>query len=83
VVGAENERFVQALAQSYCQESYLVIAEHDRIAYVVDVVTGHHHHLGKFRAVGSEEPACDAWTLLDGVYFVTDGRPGVDLPGGL
>jgi len=82
VVGAEHGAIVRALAQSYNQETYLVIAEHDRTAYLVDTVTGCHKHLGPFRAVGCDQPETDAWTLLDGTFFTTSNTEGVDLPRG-
>ena len=83
VIGAENQRAVELFARAYDQETYLVIAENDRTAYLVDTQSGYHKHLGKFQSVGAERPEADAWTLVDDNYFTTDGRPGVDLPGGL
>ena len=84
VTGASNQDTVQSLAESYNQECYLVIAEHDRIAYEVNTVTGFHKHLGKFVNVGTDEPLDAAgWTYCDGQYFVAEPRVGVDLPGGL
>jgi hypothetical protein len=83
VVGVENQFAVETLARKYEQVSFLLIAENDRLAYDVSTETGYHEHLGKFTVAGDEEPACDAWTLVDGVYFTCDGRPGTDLPGGL
>ena len=84
VTGANNQDTVQALAESYNQKCYLVIAEHDRIAYSVDTVTGLHTHLGKFTNVGTDQPLDAAgWTYVDGQYFVAEPRPGVDLPEGL
>jgi len=85
VVGVENQRAVRELARHYGQETYLCIAENDRTAYLVDCSTNYHTHLGKFHAVGEDEPDAGeglGWTLLDGVFFTTDGAPGVDLPEG-
>ena len=84
VTGAVSQDTVQALAEAYNQECYLVIAEHDRITYEVNTVTGFHKHLGKFANVGTDEPLDAAgWTYCDGQYFVAVPRPGVDLPEGL
>ena len=82
VVGARHGETVARLAREYKQESYLVIAEHDRTAYEVDTKTGFHKCLGKFVAVDSVKD-CEAWTLVDDTYYTTDGRKGVDLPEGL
>ena len=84
VTGAASQDTVQALAESYNQACYLVIAEHDRITYEVSTTTGFHKHIGKLTNVGTEKPVDAAgWTCCDGQYFVTSPRVGVDLPGGL
>lgn len=83
VTGAGNQSLVADLAREYGQETYLVIAEHDRIAYLVDTETGFHKHLGKFVSVGDVPPDAASWTHTDGLYFTTDDRTGVDLPEGL
>jgi hypothetical protein len=83
VTGGYAERVVRLLARHFKQDSFLVIAEHDRTAYLVDTDTGYHTHLGKLVNVGGDKPDAVAWTCVDGDYFTTDGRPGADLPGGL
>lgn len=82
VVGAHHQSAVEDLCDVYGQETYLCIAEHDRIAYLVDCATDYHTHLGRFRAAGEVQPDCESWTLLDGTYYITDGSPGVNLPSG-
>jgi len=74
---------VRALARLHTQESYLLIAEYDRTAYLVDPLSGYHTHLGRFTAHGPNEPDCDGWTLCDGIYYVVNPTNGVDLPEGL
>lgn len=83
VVGACHQHTVSTLARSYLQESWLTIAENDRTAYLVDTDTFYHTHLGRFTPVGTTKPETDAWTLCDGVYYICDGSPGVDLPEGI
>ena len=83
VTGAAAGPTVHGLARLHKQESYLVVTEHDRTAYLVDPASGYHTHLGRFVAYGDTEPECDAWTLCDGVYFVVTPTAGPDLPEGL
>ena len=83
VTGITAGKAVRALARLYKQETYLVATEHNREAYLVDCETGYHTHVGRLEYAGTTEPDCDAWTLVNGSYFVT--RPyGVlqDLPEG-
>ncbi len=84
VLGVEHAQAVEILARSFNQESYLVVAEHDRHAYIVDTQSGYHTHVGKLENVGGEEdgePEGD-FTYVDGFYFTTDGSAGPDLPEG-
>jgi hypothetical protein len=74
---------VRALSRLYKQESYLVIAEHDRETYIVDCETGYHKHIGKLVHVGDCEPANDSWTLCGGEYYTSNNiGPFTDLPEG-
>jgi hypothetical protein len=82
IVGAESQNYVAQLATEYGQETYLVIAEHDRTAYLVDTTTGYHTHLGRFISLGDTPPIAGDWTLVNDTYYTTDDRPGVDLPEG-
>lgn len=83
ITGAESQGAVIDLALANEQETYLLIAENDRTAYLVDPATNYHSHLGRFHSVGDALPAGDGWTLFNGTYFTTDNAPGVDLPRGL
>ena len=82
VVGAHATLAIVNLALLYRQDSYLVVAENDRTAYLVDPDTGYHTHIGKFGAVGTLEPDADAWTLLDGTFYTVDPTNGPDLERG-
>jgi hypothetical protein len=83
IVGSHAEPAVRLLARHWAQQSYVAVAEHDRIAYEVDVETGYHTHLGKLENIGPVKPASGAWTCVDGDYFTTNGaRKGLDLPEG-
>lgn len=81
VVGARHGETVARLSREYGQDTYLVIAEHDRAAYLVDPKTGYHTHLGRFGSVDSVKD-CDAWTLVGDTYFTTNGSKGPNLPEG-
>lgn len=72
VTGLLAGKAVRALSQLYKQESYLVIAEHTREAYLVDCETYYHKHIGRLVHVGSEEPECDSWTQCGGEYYTTE-----------
>lgn len=83
VTGLLAGKAVRALSQLYKQETYLVIAEHTREAYLVDCETYYHTHVGRLEYAGDTEPDDDSWTLVDGRYYVT--RPYgalTDLPEG-
>ena len=82
IYGAQHERVVKRLAFENNQETYLVVAEHDRTTYLVDTETERHVCLGKLRNVGQAEPVdAEGWTFVDGHYFVASGG-GTDLQGG-
>jgi hypothetical protein len=89
VTGASNEKDVAFLAAFWEQHSYLLVAEHDRTAYLVHVNSddhpaGYHEHLGTLECVGVNEPeGVDGWTRVHGVYYVVTPSDGVDLPEGL
>jgi len=85
VKGSNAQDAVERLALAYAQDSILLVAEHDRAAYIVDTDTGHHKHIGKLVCVGDQIPEdAEAWTLVDGLYFTTVvNGPLTDLPGGL
>lgn len=86
VTGQTSGEAVHRLAAAFGQDTYLVVAEHDRAAYLVDVDTGYHKHLGKLVCVGAQIPVDndDPWTCVDGTYFQTRVvSPLVDLPEGL
>ena len=85
VTGAEHQETVFALAATYHQESVLVVAEHDRQAYLVDprAPKGTWTALGRFRFAGVDRPDGDAWTRTERGYWVADGAPGPDLDGGI
>lgn len=85
VKGGNAQEAVERLALAYGQDSILLVAEHDRAAYIVDTDTGYHKHIGKLVCVGDQIPEnADAWTLVDGLYFtaVVNG-PLTDLARGL
>ena len=88
ITGRANEDTVLALAITFQQDSYLVIAENDRTAYLVhvnseDYARGYHQHLGRFRCWGDKEPNDGrGWTYLDGFYYDIVPTSGPDLPGG-
>lgn len=83
VSGATHQADVFALAKGFEQDTVLVVAEHDRTAYLADPRTGYHTHLGRFKATGDALPAGDGWTCCDGVYFAVEPTKGVDLPEGI
>ena len=86
VTGQHAGDTVQRLAEAYGQDTFLLVAEHDRAAYLVDVDTGFHKHLGKLVCVGDQIPIDndDPWTCVDGTYFQTlVNGPLVDLKAGL
>lgn len=84
VTGITAGKRVRALARLYGQETYLVATEHTREAYIVDVETGYHTHIGTLEYIGTEEPTDTDWTCVGGRYYstVVKGRL-TDLPGGL
>jgi hypothetical protein len=83
VIGASAGNTVAELARRYGQESYLVIAEHDRTAYLVFSDDPIHFHAGRFVAHGPTKPDTEGWTLCDGTYYVIQPTKGPDLPEGL
>ena len=83
VVGASHGPTVDRLARLFRQQTYLVVTENDRTAYLVKPGDTYHQHLGKFVAACTLEPSEDSWTLCDWVYYICDGSEGPDLPGGL
>lgn len=84
VTGVSNEHTVKVLSTLYGQETYLVVTEHDRDAFVVSCETGYHTHVGKLVHVGDQEPANDSWTHVGGEYYTTSNiGPFTHLPTGL
>lgn len=84
VVGSEHQAAVARIARDYNQESYIALAEGDRIAYVVDIETNHHRCIGKLTRIADSD-ACEPggnWTRVDGGGYYQAVGGGVDLPGG-
>lgn len=72
VKGSDAQETVERLALAYEQDSVLLVAEHDRAAYLVDTDTGFHRHIGTLVCVGDQLPEdAKAWTRVDGLYFTT------------
>ena len=77
------------MAYHFQQDTVLVVAENDRTAYLVPVVdirvsdSVTWEHLGAFESVGTERPDSDAFTKVEGTYWVVRPTAGKDLEGGI
>lgn len=89
VHGASNQDDVFEIASVFGQRFVLVVAEHDRTAYLVPVraLDGNQagviwRHEGVFRCAGDTEPEGD-YTKVGDLYFNIDETDGPDLEGGI
>lgn len=71
-LSSTNFNNVKDLAKAFNQESILLV--NDNAGYLAElyiIKTGEFVELGHFKPVGAVEPDTEAWTLINGEYYIT------------